>query len=211
MSDFLWHVDELSMKEQWAIFKKHLSHVDQVKARSASRTFFGLSASGAAIGLGLGGFITRRLRRSRLKIANMFNNPLGQKTAIGFPNGKTRMRPVSRIFLGLIADQRTEPMAYISAILQSSKIEVAATNVSIVGGATSAGACFGILLGTRVANRKIHKDVESSERIVLAWKRCRAELYRKAAEHIEKTLSDSGSVDPWQEFQMNTPFTEGAE
>ena len=97
-----------------------------------------------------------------------------------------------------IADQRTEPLADFSAILQSSKIKVAATNVSVVCGAMTVGVCFGMLFGIGVADRKLRKYKESGERIVLAWKRCRAELYRKEAEHIEATLSDSGSVDPWQ-------------
>ena len=94
MSDFFWPDDQLSSKEQWAIYKKHksrLSDVDQVKVVSTSQTFVGLWASGAAIGLGLGWFLTRTLGRSHLKIANVFNNPLCQQTAMGFPNGGTRM------------------------------------------------------------------------------------------------------------------------
>ncbi|KAL8877173.1 MAG: hypothetical protein Q9198_004765 [Flavoplaca austrocitrina] len=169
MPDFFWPDDELSFKEQWPILKKHFSSlrdVDQVKVMSACRTFVGLSASGAVIGLGLGWTLTRRLRRSRLEIANMFNNPLGQQTAMGFPNGRTRI------------------------------LEIAATNVSVIGGATIIGACFGMLFGIGVADRKLRKDMESRERIVLACKRYRTELYRKEAKHIETTLSDSGSVEP---------------
>ena len=78
MLDYFWPNDELSLNEQWAIVSKHvgsLSVVDQVKAGSAVRTFLGLTVSGAAIGVASGLFFAGRLRRSRLKIANMLNNP----------------------------------------------------------------------------------------------------------------------------------------
>ncbi|KAL8891388.1 MAG: hypothetical protein Q9192_005748 [Flavoplaca navasiana] len=165
MSKLFWPDDELSFKEQWAIGMKHLrslSYADQVKAISASQTFVRWSASGVAIGLGLG------------------------------CDGVSKRKDVCKDSFG-----RQIAIVCNWHIIQGAPlIRVAVTNVYVVSGATTAGACFGMLFGIRVADRKLRKDMESRDRMALAWKRARAETYRKAAEHLETTLSDSGSVDP---------------
>ncbi len=97
------------------------------------------------------------------------------------------------LWIEYVVDHGAEAMANISDTLKWSKFKIAGLYISYMTGTSLGGAVFGLGMGIHIADRKLREDMQSRTRIVSALKRLRAEEFRKNAENIERTLSDSNS------------------